>query len=109
MFKNMSAYLESNGRMNPDQNGFRTWRSCLSELLAYYEAITEKLEHNSDADVVYLDFAKIFDKVDHGILLHKVRQMGIAGRLGLWLHSFLTGRTQCVPVDGAVSQSSVVV
>ena len=93
--------------MNPDQHGFRTGHSCISQLLVHYETIIEKLQHSADVDVVYLDFAKAFDKVDHGILLHKARQMGIAGKLGTWLHSFLTGRTQCVAADGAVSQSSV--
>ena len=106
--KNMSMFLEENNLMNKDQHGFRAGRSCLSQLLAHHEAILEKLEHKKKVDVVYLDFAKAFDKVDHGILLHKMRQMGITGKLGIWLHSFLTNREQCVVADGAESQSSVV-
>ena len=106
--KNMSMFLEENDLLNKDQHGFRTGRSCLSQLLAHHETILEKLEHKKKVDVVYLDFEKAFDKVDHGILLHKIRQMGITGKLGIWLHSFLTNREQCVVADGAASQSSVV-
>ncbi len=58
----MSAYLESNNRMNPDQHDFRTGHACLSQLLAHYETIIGKLEHGADVDVGYLDFAKAFDK-----------------------------------------------
>ena len=42
--------------------------------------------------MIYLDFSKAFDKVDHGVLLHKLRDMGIAGNLGIWFHSFLSNR-----------------
>ena len=108
MVKKMSMFLEENNLMNKDQHGFRTGRSCLSQLLAHHEIILEMLEHQKKVDVVYLDFAKAFDKVDHGILLHKIRQMGITGKLGIWLHSFLTNREQRVVADGAASQSSVV-
>ena len=56
------------------------------------------------ADMVYLDFLKAFDKVDHGILLHKLKALGITGKLGVWFYSFLTSRTYCVRLPGAVSQ-----
>ena len=36
---------------------------------------------SSCIDMIYLDFAKAFDKVDHGVLLHKLKSMGITGDL----------------------------
>ena len=33
--------------------------------------------------MVYLDFSKAFDKVDHGVLLHKIKMFGITGKLGV--------------------------
>lgn len=39
--------------MNQDQQGFRTWLSCLSQLLAHCETILQKLEHDTDIGVVY--------------------------------------------------------
>ena len=101
--RQITSFLEKNDKMNPHQHGFRAGRSCLSQLLGHYEKILEVLEHNKNADVVYLDFRAAFDKVDHGILLHKLRQVGISGDLGVWLHAFLTNRVQTVAVDGALS------
>ena len=54
------------------------------------------------ADMVYLDFSKAFDKVDHGILLHKA--LDITEKLGVWFYHILTHRTHCVRLPGAVSQ-----
>ena len=45
-----------------------------------------------DVDVVYLDLAKAFDKVDHNILLLKLFNLGIRGKLLAWLKEFLTKR-----------------
>ena len=54
---------------------------------------------NNTVDMVYLDFVKSFDKVDHGVLLHKIKMLGITGKLGVWLYHFLTGRTQFVRLE----------
>ena len=40
-----------------------------------------------------LDLSKAFDKVDHGILLHKLKDLGITGKLGIWFFQFLPNRT----------------
>ena len=53
--------------------------------------------------MVYLDFSKAFDKVDHGILLHKVKEIGITGKLGQWLYHFLTNRKHFVRLPGGLS------
>ena len=58
---------------------------------------------------IYLDFSKAFDKVDHGVLLHKLRDMGIAGNLGIWFHSFLSNRYHFVRLQGGSSTASPVI
>ncbi len=101
--KHIVKYLEDNGYMNSSQHGFRSGRSCLSQLLEHYKHILDAIEYNTNIDVIYLDFAKAFDKVDHGILAHKLRKLGITGKLGQWIHSFLTNRTQQVKVHNTLS------
>ena len=41
--------------------------------------------------MIYLDFAKAFDKVNHGVLLNKLKKLGITGNLGKWILNFLSG------------------
>ena len=108
--KRIVYYIESNGLFNSSQHGFRGGRPCLSQLLQHYDTIISIIESNKNAnvDVVYIDFAKAFDKVDIDILLNKVSKLGIGGKLGRWLHSFLTGGSQKVMVKGIMSEASPV-
>ena len=54
----------------------------------------------AETDVLYLDFAKAFDKVDHNLLIAKLQIYGIQGKLLDWIRSFLRDRSQIVTVDG---------
>ena len=49
-------------------------------------------------------FSKAFDKVDHGILLHKLRAVGITGIIGISLLHFLTDRSYFVRLPGGISE-----
>ena len=94
--KVLQNHLEVTLAFNDQQHGFRSKRSCLSQLLSHYNEILKGMEEGSNVDTVYLDFSKAFDRVDIGILMHKMRDMGVHGRLALWIHSFLTDRKQVV-------------
>ena len=45
-----------------------------AQLLSHYDEVISMQEAGLNADVVYLDFAKAFDKVDHNIVLHKLKK-----------------------------------
>ena len=92
--------MEKHGLFNPSQHGFRIGRSCLSQLIAHYDHILNLLENGKNVDVIYIDFAKAFDKVDFMVTLRKLNMLGITGNVGRWMHCFLTKRTQQVLVNG---------
>ena len=52
----------------------------MSQLLVHYDEIIKALENCKNVDVIYLDFKKVFDKVDHGVLLNKLKKIGITGK-----------------------------
>ena len=66
------------------------------------------LSRGSNVDTIYLDFAKAFDKVDHGIVLKKLSLLGIRGQLLEWIKSFLSSRSQTVLVNGVLSEPAPV-
>ena len=102
--KNIIKHLDDNDLFNPSQHGFREGRSCLSQLLSHYDTILTQLEEGKDVDVIYIDFSKAFDKVDHTILLSKLKAIGLDGKILKWIESFLTNRKQVVVVDCATSE-----
>ena len=53
-------------------------------------ALSEGADH---VDIIYLDFAKAFDKVDHGLLFHKLKKLGICGKLRIRMHTFFSNHT----------------
>ena len=76
----------------------------MTQLLNYYETIMDVLVDGDYVDSIYLDFSKAFDKVDHNILLAKLANLGIGGKIHSWITSFLKNRQQVVRVEGQLSQ-----
>ena len=54
-------------------------------------------------DIIFTDFAKVFDTVPHQRLFYKLEWYGIRDNLKNWISSFLNHRTQCVVLDGISS------
>ena len=61
------------------------------------------MEMRQQTDVVVMDFAEAFDKVNHSLLLHKLHHYGVRNTLNQWIPSFFTNRRQAVVVDSAKS------
>ena len=80
----------------------------VSQLLQQYHNLLQEFAWGNNVDTVFLDFTKAFDKVDHGVLLHKLRNIRITGKMGPWIHSFLTDRLQIVVANGKHSLPSKV-
>ena len=101
--------MDNNNLFNPSQHGFHAGRSCLNQQIAHLDRILSLIEEGANVDVIYLDFAKAFDKVDHSVLLHKLKCFGIQGSVGRWIYSFLTNRNQSLIVDGHKSDPCPVI
>ena len=66
------SHLVDNNLLCRNQHGFRPGLSCFTQLLHHIDIILNNLLENKDTDVIYLDYAKAFDKVDHQLLLKKL-------------------------------------
>ena len=91
-----------------NQHGFRSKRSCETQLLGAVNDFAKALNSGEQIDALFLDFSKAFDKVPHERLCHKLSHYGINGHLLDWIKSFLTDRTQSVVIDGENSCPSTV-
>ena len=96
-------HLYSNNLFQSSQHGFLTGRSCLTNLLSFLDELTTLIDEGSNVDVIYLDFAKAFDKVPHCRLLLKLRNHGIDGQVWKWIQGWLAGRKQRVCLNGHLS------
>jgi hypothetical protein len=99
----LMSHLLSNNLLNPSQHGFMPGKSCTTNLLEFMETVTRAIDAGKPFDIVYLDFAKAFDKVPRERLLEKLRAHGVQGRALNWIRSWLTGRKQRVVLNGKCS------
>ena len=98
-----TQHFDDEDYISDKQHGFRSRRSCLTNLLLNLEEITSLIDEGHAVDQIYLDFQKAFDKVPHQKLLLKLRRAGIAGNLLSWIESFLSNMYQQVKINGKYS------
>ena len=101
-------FIKKHNLLYKFQHAFIGKRSCTTQILEALDIWTKFLEEGETIDVIYLDFAKAFDKVPHKRLIRKCEAFGIKGKLLKWLKAFVSGRRQRVTVNGAKSAWSEV-
>jgi hypothetical protein len=99
----MMSHLLDHKLITDEQHGFVMKKSCLSNLLETIDTISDALNNGLTSIVVFMDFAKAFDKVSHRALITKLELYGFTGNLILWLKDFLVGRKQRVVMGEVVS------
>lgn len=101
--KQVLQFCLDNAVLPPEQHGFIPGRSVVTNLLNCVNDWTRCLDRNEPVDVIYLDFAKAFDRVPKRRLLAKLDHYGVRGDLLKFIDSYLTGRTFQVKVDRVLS------
>ncbi|CAM4408569.1 unnamed protein product, partial [Caretta caretta] len=86
------------------QHGFCNGRSCLTNLLEFFEGVNKHVDKGDPVDIVYLDFQKAFDKVPHQRLLRKLSCHGLRGMILSWIENCLKDREQRVGINGKFSE-----
>ncbi len=99
----ITSFLENHDLILNTQHGFRNNRSCLTNLLEFYNHVLSNYDERIPTDVIYLDFKKAFDTVPHQRLLIKLKAHGIGDQLCSWIENWLTDRKQRVVINGEAS------
>ena len=93
------------------QHGFLNAKSCTTNMVSFSDSVVLSINDckTFGTDVVYFDFSKAFDSVNHDLILLKLKYyFGIDGRLLKFIENYLYGREQCVVLDNAKSSSKPV-
>jgi hypothetical protein len=87
------------------QHGFMPGKSCAANLTMFMDTVTKATDEGKAVNIIYLDFAKAFDKVSHQRLWTKLRAKGVEAKTVKWIESWLSNRTQNVNIQGERSES----
>ena len=105
MVRCLYEFLYRNGLLSSHRYGFRKEFSTEDQLLLVYNEVSGWVDRGYVVDVALFDFSKAFDKVDHAILIDKLKSVGVTGSLLGWIGDFLSARTMRVSVSGCRSSS----
>ncbi|CAM4697142.1 unnamed protein product [Lepidochelys kempii] len=101
--KSILKHLHGRKVIRNSQHGFTKGRSCLTNLIAFYDEITGSVDEGKAVDVLFLDFSKAFDTVSHSILVSKLKKYGMDECTIRWVESWLDCRAQRVLINGSMS------
>lgn len=99
----LRCYLDANNKISDSQHGFRVGRSCLTNLICFYDKVMKSVDLGKSYDIIFLDFSKAFDKIPHKKLINKLYISCGNVKLTKWVENWLTNRKQRVVVNGALS------
>ena len=100
-------HMTANNLMDPLQSAYRKGRSTETALLRIHNDILRAVDKGKGVCLVLLDLSAAFDTVDHTILLTFLQKyIGLDGVALAMMRSYLKDRTQCVSIDGVLSEMS---
>ena len=70
--------------------------TTISNLIDFYDAVSEEIDSGNPVDIFYFDFAKAFDTVPHSKLLIKLKNLNLDEKIVKWIQDYLYDRVQRV-------------
>lgn len=86
------------------QYGFMNRRSCVLSHLDTISEWQESLKRKEKVDVIYFDFKKAFDMVQHKHLFYKLESMGLPLKILSWYKALFHERNSYVKVTENISE-----
>ena len=97
-------FLRDNNLIYNLQSAFRTSHSTETALIRLTDEILLNMDKDEVTGLVFIDFLKAFDTVDHKLLLRKLAIYGASDAAVSWIKSYLSNRKQFVKLGNQSSE-----
>ena len=99
VYAHIYEYLIKYKLIHPNQSGFRSKHSCVTALTNIVDHILKEMDQGNYTGVLFLDFKKAFDMVNHTILSSKLKVYKLDDLSLNWFRSYLSERSQKVIIN----------
>jgi hypothetical protein len=107
MYDRLITHIENNNILVIEQYGFRTHSSTEKAAFTLINKILKALNSKMIVGGIFCDLQKVFDCVNHTILMNKLEFYGITGKFKSLINSYLTGRQQRVVLSNKSSSDNI--
>ena len=104
VFNQMIQYLTQNSLLHPNHHAYRLGHNTTTALIQMYNGWVKAVESEQLVGACMLDMSAAFDLVDHELLIKKLALYGFDDSFLSWVRSYLSGRSQCVVIEGCLSK-----
>jgi len=107
MYKRMKVFINGEDILYRSQYGFHEEHSTQHAIINIVNTIQSNMDKCLFSCGVFIDLKKVFDTVDHAILLGKLNHYGFQGIMSNWFSSYLQDRTQTTQVGPHISERTL--
>ena len=102
-------YFQTHNILSVHQSGFRPLHSTTTSLTDTTNTVLQNIDKGKLTGLAFLDLTKAFDTLDHDLLLNKLSDYKLLTPTTVhWFRAYLTGRTQRVCINGALSDPEAI-
>ena len=106
VYRRIEEYMEKNNFLCKNQHGFRKGKGTDTAVMELARKLFTEINANNTSSVLFLDYSRAFNTVDHSILLRKLSMYGMSGNVCKWFADYFVMRTQYTQI-GTVLSSGV--
>ena len=103
IYRQIEEYMEMYNLFCRNQHGFRKGKGTDTAVMELVRELFSNINKNDTSSVLFLDYSKAFNTVNHQILLRKMLMYGFSKNVCMWFEDYFRDRMQYTKVEQVVS------